>query len=930
MSIRRAVALLLCFAASSLYAQDGGDSVSSQTTPDSHAGPPVEVLRSSRHVGDQLTAMASVASAIADIVPRSSGARKCIPSPCQDPSLTLAVAISGGGLRAANFALGALLALEQVSYGRNGSNLHHEIDYFSTVSGGGLAAATSVVARLQAHRFGGDEMQPLQAALTRDRQRFLGDLRQPLRRFLMMSMLKPTTLLGRRTRGDDLQLLLDRTLLCPFLDEGECASLDSNTRLTLGRIFNIGASSQPRLPYWFINTTDISTGEIIPLSPDRLARDKVTAYWHKTRVPIVDEREFRDVPVALALRSSMNFPPAIPATRLERATDRPYLFLTDGGESDNLGVVTATAALAEEQRRSSERKRRLLIVIDAHQGTVDEYDGDPNPPSTIQSLLRATMLPLDAHRFRVRQDYDDANASRLSILDALSDRGDLSVVYIDLSGEEDAGSVDTLTVPTADVQTELICAGSRSTVRALALSEEQARIDIGLECEDHDYDRGRGMLVFNRQGKEDFATLLMEELHEARIVAMKAADAFKDRITETLSEALWNKERDKLNVRMNLSDLDADVRLGSEDVNKMALYRHIFEGVHRGIADGGVKRRLGEKKEEGAGTKRSDAGPSPSARLATKFMRTIADAVQAVLAYFGFGGDGDEDGAATDASPPGESKEEKQVEDSLRDDLLAILATSIVPSAKAIEDSLTGSETSLSDVIDHLKQLEHAQRNVFELLEGRSIDPPTGPYSVLREAYKVLSTPAELRAALEERRREAVTAVMPERGKEFAKTFEGAWEKARCLADRQMSTYKMSDFFLGIADMSSRLEPPGGGEQEERDVCNRLRAEIERAEAILMTFPPKIDVAGGRRLEFLPVSLGDEDLKHLATGLEGARSKVEEFRDRAKRTRCLYPDSSWRDEVEYGVFDDRRASFSVDAECDDAVWYRRACKEPRR
>jgi hypothetical protein len=51
----------------------------------------------------------------------------------QDTNLFLAVAISGGGERSANFAVGVLLELENLKHEK--SNALKEIDYFSTVSG---------------------------------------------------------------------------------------------------------------------------------------------------------------------------------------------------------------------------------------------------------------------------------------------------------------------------------------------------------------------------------------------------------------------------------------------------------------------------------------------------------------------------------------------------------------------------------------------------------------------------------------------------------------------------------------------------------------------------------------------------------------------------------------------------------------------------
>ena len=63
----------------------------------------------------------------------------------QDRNTALAVAISGGGHRAANFAIGVLMGLESVKL-KAQRNLLMEADYFSTVSGGGMAAGAFISA----------------------------------------------------------------------------------------------------------------------------------------------------------------------------------------------------------------------------------------------------------------------------------------------------------------------------------------------------------------------------------------------------------------------------------------------------------------------------------------------------------------------------------------------------------------------------------------------------------------------------------------------------------------------------------------------------------------------------------------------------------------------------------------------------------------
>ena len=419
----------------------------------------------------------------------------------QDPKLTVFVTISGGGYRAANFALGALLALEQIPYPNddNGnSNLLNEVDYFSTVSGGGMAAALSVLARLSTP----------------------ADIKNPLLRFvhcphvlqtirhnntarLIFYRLKPDVALTPKTSGDQLQAWLDRSLLQRRKHEAPCEIDEQHADpYTLGDVFKL-PGNEVRTPYWFMNATDMSDGRIFPFTPATLEANQVNSYWHRRHWPITAAEQYYDVPLVVGLRSSMNFPAGIPATRLvasrethraessktppqegAEATPPPssgqnrprvkYVYLTDGGESDNLGALVAADVLYRERELQQERgrtqsERRLVIVIDAFRGLGSSpsiYD-DPRPPGLFASVLRATSLPLDAHRLRVKESFHDASPTRPSILDLLSNDGDVGVAYVHMERESKARRVGTTLHLSRAQQRALICAGKRQALAAL-------------------------------------------------------------------------------------------------------------------------------------------------------------------------------------------------------------------------------------------------------------------------------------------------------------------------------------------------------------------------------------------------------------------------------------------------------------------------------
>lgn len=869
--------------------------------------------------------------------------------PSQDSALTIVVAISGGGLRAANFALGALLALEKyVPYGPNDiSNLHNEVDYFSTVSGGGLAAAASIVARI--HALESDQPFPLHAFLGREDSTLLANLRQPLRRFLALSMLKPSILLGSPTRADNLQLLLDRTILCPFADQNRCQ------RLTLGHIFK--TDEPPKLPYWFINATDLSTGQIFPFSPERLARIGIDRYWHRTSTRIDKKRKYYDVPLALALRSSMNFPPLVPATKLERHADDdiPFLYLTDGGQSDNLGVVTGTTIFAEEYKRASRDRRRLLIVIDAHRGApIDKYAQTPRPPNMLQSLFRAGTLPLDAHRFRVQQDYNHADANQLSVLDALSAAGDLAVAYIDLAREDEASSFSTLSIPNGEDQEALICAGGRSTIRSLGIYRTpNSKLKLGgIVCPGPDelgYDntsRQAKILVFNRQAKDKFVTDLLAKLYEARLSAINSVDFFIDKTVEIYSRAVWQEELDKLSVDFNLSAVKIAVRLQEEDVDRIAFYGDTLANLREEIE------KLGEKNAEqgqrngrsGNGNEDQESGIIDRALAAGKRVvaagaRAIEKATLAFLEVLGFNTEGASDTQVDEGADVGETTASPssigatpKIEAPDRENAVALVGilSAIIETANDIEkilkDDIVGEE-AIKGVIQKLNDLKEKQIDIFRSLDEKPGKVDRSAYADLTEIYLVLSIPSDLLALLEGHRRELFTKALGEYGAKRTRKFMEDWDAARKHADHRIESYKKSDAYVELARIGDRLQSLGliDIRRAGDDICGRLMEGVEGARGILSDFPPMIDVSGDDPIVFFRAHPSHRDRRILSGRLEEARFKTHAFADTIEQIMCLFPNTNLRDEMTYDQFRSDESPFVVDADCQSRFLYERAC-----
>ena len=232
----------------------------------------------------------------------------------QDEALALAVAISGGGHRATNFGTGVLLALERIT--KEGSPRHNalrEVDYFSTVSGGGLTAAAYLGSLRDHLAFGGaaDEYSFARAVLDPaasggvERQRTDPKLKSHLERGYVndvINRLFTVAALGTRDRGDLLEQAFDDHILGYQWRRRKLASRRAAGRapasLTLGDIFvpRGDAGAAVRLPYWVakrspiplhrdwsLDATVFENGALFPFTPDHLKLYQVHAYRHRCR-----------------------------------------------------------------------------------------------------------------------------------------------------------------------------------------------------------------------------------------------------------------------------------------------------------------------------------------------------------------------------------------------------------------------------------------------------------------------------------------------------------------------------------------------------------------------------------------------------------------------------------------------------------------------
>ncbi len=372
----------------------------------------------------------------------------------QDPDIVLAVAASGGGYRAANFTAGALLGLEELTNDSwPGRSALAEVDYFSTVSGGGFAVGAYMSSIHDYRYFKGDTAgysfanalqtpncdcpfngrpQPQQLIDPCIRNHLRG-LRSDFIKDFLRALL-PWDELGLSKRGLRFERLIDDEVLgyrwrkkklesLPAADIFVPPYMGRSASLTLADIFVAADDPQKRpvLPFWVANATVYDSGAIFVFTPDQLELYRIDGYNHRlagcTYSP--SEQNYNEfvwaMPVSVAVASSGNFPFALPPNMLTNKLDpnNPYIRLLDGGMADNLGVYTALRLLDADTSPSAQGSqplgpspRKALIVIDAYQGPLAPFSASDEAPSVGETVVRAIHIPLDSWRWRYREFVD--------------------------------------------------------------------------------------------------------------------------------------------------------------------------------------------------------------------------------------------------------------------------------------------------------------------------------------------------------------------------------------------------------------------------------------------------------------------------------------------------------------------------------------------
>lgn len=356
--------------------------------------------------------------------------------PRQRSDIAIAVAASGGGYRAANLTAGVLMGLEQVTDPHLKGNLLEEVDYFSTVSGGGLGVGyymTSLYNYLQ--EYGNSPFNP-EFSFT-----------NTIKSLPSINPLDKDYSKDIFSSADAPQKIEDN------ISDSILKKNDGNT-LLLGDIF-VPRNASPaavKLPYWVTNATIYQNAALFPFTPDVLEKYAVQTYPYHLSTHVINNNGF-DVPVAIGMTASASYPFAVPPLTLgSNGCDvHPcYLHLMDGGLADNLGIYTALNLLAQDKS-----KIKILIVIDAYKAATDPFSKELLPPTNATIFWRILTMSSDAARQNIKENVNSITK------DTLCRRGSTNVlvIYLDLAQYPQARNVSTSFSITPAQQQTLLQAG---------------------------------------------------------------------------------------------------------------------------------------------------------------------------------------------------------------------------------------------------------------------------------------------------------------------------------------------------------------------------------------------------------------------------------------------------------------------------------------
>lgn len=272
----------------------------------------------------------------------------------QDSNLCLGLAISGGGSRAQYFGTGVLMELSELE-GAKKQKFLTEVDYFSSVSGGGFAIGYYMMVR----KIGLLQTQSYFDYWKSD----IPYSPDGLQSYVFVPASQWTTFKLRsyerhKNYKNSYPQIIDNELL--KANRSQALIPQMVPQLFLSDFFVPYCDTCiPKLPMFVANTTIYPNCERLPLMPHILADLKINR-------SIIPQYPFKDdsgynFPLAFALASSSAVPGVLPIQKLGTSDTYKSIRAIDGGVVDNLGLKTLFELLISDD---SQKKNKKMLVVD--------------------------------------------------------------------------------------------------------------------------------------------------------------------------------------------------------------------------------------------------------------------------------------------------------------------------------------------------------------------------------------------------------------------------------------------------------------------------------------------------------------------------------------------------------------------------------------
>ncbi len=335
---------------------------------------------------------------------------------CQDDDTFVALALSGGGSRAAILSAAIMFELEKMNINGKEHDIMQQVDLISSVSGGSIAAAYYALS-CDPNGEGAPEMAatscPEATSAIRGKTRPVWEKEQVIKalqtNFIsdwLWSWFYPNNFLRYWFTGFDRSDIMAETYSDTLFDQS-LTGTDNFLFMDLN----------PLRPNLIINATNVTEEE------DNVPTDGDSRIFPFTRQQFKKlGSDLGSYPIAHAVMASSAFPGVFQDVTLknfkktklmeEKAksntnNNKPfkkdrYVHLIDGGPSDNLGLITINNSLTEILKHKKP-KRVVVILVDAFTPLSGDDPTNPNPRGKLDyfidtNALTATDIMLYANR----------------------------------------------------------------------------------------------------------------------------------------------------------------------------------------------------------------------------------------------------------------------------------------------------------------------------------------------------------------------------------------------------------------------------------------------------------------------------------------------------------------------------------------------------